>query len=210
MLRPMVRPKLRRMVSSLTPQRPASTLAKLRGVKVMGEWVKGERVRSRWTRWAMALIRTLVLPLQAPALLLLLGISIYMGVHWSQGSTAEVAMGMSLASVFWSIDCLHAVLVVFVCTMPELLLERVSSLMAASRVVSLVMTLLIVTVGGLYLLHLNVLANVLILASAVLLARLDLLRVRLKPPPLLLAITLSAVVLLGAGLGRALSSGALA
>lgn len=119
-------------------------------------------------------------------------------------------MGMSLASVFWSIDCLHAVLVVFVCTMPELLLERVSSLMAASRVVSLVMTLLIVTVGGLYLLHLNVLANVLILASAVLLARLDLLRVRLKPPPLLLAITLSAVVLLGAGLGRALSSGALA
>jgi hypothetical protein len=76
--------------------------------------------------------------------------------------------------------------------------------MAASRVVSLVVTLLIVTVGGLYLLHLNVLSNVLILASAVLLARLDLLRLRLMPPPLLMALGLSLVVLLGAALGRAI------
>jgi len=76
--------------------------------------------------------------------------------------------------------------------------------MAASRVVSLVVTLLIVTVGGLYLLHLNVLSNVLILASAVLLARLDLLRLRLMPQPLLMALGLSFVVLLGAALGRAI------
>jgi hypothetical protein len=76
--------------------------------------------------------------------------------------------------------------------------------MAASRVVSLVVTLLIVTVGGLYLLHLNVLSNVLILASAVLLARLDLLRLRLTPPAVLTALGLSLVVLVGAAVGRSL------
>jgi hypothetical protein len=71
-------------------------------------------------------------------------------------------------------------------------------------VVSLVVTLLIVTVGGLYLLHLNVLSNVLILASAVLLARLDLLRLRLTPPAVLTALGLSLVVLVGAAVGRSL------
>jgi hypothetical protein len=74
--------------------------------------------------------------------------------------------------------------------------------MAASRVVSLVITLLIVTVGGLYLLHLRVLANVLILASAVLLARLDLARIRVAPPPVVLSVSLTALVLAGAALGR--------
>jgi hypothetical protein len=100
------------------------------------------------------------------------------------------------------LECLQAVLVVLVCTMPELLLQQVSNAMAASRVVSLVITLLIVTVGGLYLLHLRVLANVLILASAVLLARLDLARIRVAPPPVVLSVSLTALVLAGAALGR--------
>jgi len=82
--------------------------------------------------------------------------------------------------------------------------------MAASRVVSLVISLLIVTVGGLYLLHLNVLTNVLILASAVLLARLDLLRLKLMPPPFVLAIALSVLVLLGSAVGRHLAHGTVA
>jgi hypothetical protein len=86
--------------------------------------------------------------------------------------------------------------------MPELLLQQVSNAMAASRVVSLVITLLIVTVGGLYLLHLRVLANVLILASAVMLARLDLARIRVAPPPVVLSVSLTALVLAGAALGR--------
>jgi hypothetical protein len=97
-------------------------------------------------------------------------------------------------------------LVVVVCTMPDLLLQRVSSLMAASRVMSLVISLLIVTVGGLYLLHLKVLTNVLILGTTVLLARLDLARVRVAPPPLLMAAVLGALVLAGAGVGRWLAS----
>ena len=73
--------------------------------------------------------------------------------------------------------------------------------MAASKALTLVVTLLIVITGGLYLLHLAVLAEVLVLASAVLLARLDLSRLRIAPAPLLGAAGLSSWVLLGIGLG---------
>ena len=140
------------------------------------------------------MLRLVVLPLRAPLLLLLVAISIYEGMHWSS-SAAQL-------SIEWLLECLQALLVVLICTMPELLLQRVSSVMAASRVMSLVITLLIVTVGGLYLLHLKMLANVLILASAVLLARLDLARIRVAPPPLVLSVALTGVVLGGAVLGR--------
>jgi hypothetical protein len=143
-----------------------------------------------------ALLRLLVLPLRAPLLLLLVLISIYEGMHWSTSSTQP--------SLEWALECLQAVLVVLICTMPDLLLQRVSSVMAASRVMSLVITLLVVTIGGLYLLHLKVLANVLILACAVLLARLDLARVRVAPPPLVLSASLTALVLSGAVVGRLL------
>jgi hypothetical protein len=91
--------------------------------------------------------------------------------------------------------------------MPDLLLQRISNLMAASRVMSLVISLLIVTVGGLYLLHLKVLTNVLILGTTVLLARLDLARIRVAPPPVLLAGVLGVLVLSGAWVGRWLASG---
>jgi hypothetical protein len=148
------------------------------------------------------LLRLVSLPLRAPMLLVLLAVSIYEGLHWS-GPTLPPDGGLAgLTMVMWSIDCLHAVAVVLICTMPDLLLQRVSNLMAASRVMSLVITLLIVTVGGLYLLHLNVLSNVLILASAVLLARLDLARIRVNPPPLRQALALVVWVLIGAVIGR--------
>ena len=150
------------------------------------------------------LFTLLLLPLRAPLLLVLFGIAVYLGLHWSLSDSHTPLNGTDQNALFWSIDCLHAVLVVVICTMPEQLLQRVSALMAASRVVSLVVTLLIVTVGGLYLLHLNVLSNVLILASAVLLARLDLLRLRLTPPAVLTALGLSLVVLVGAAVGRSL------
>jgi hypothetical protein len=141
-----------------------------------------------------ALLRLVVLPLRAPLLLLLLAVAVYEGIHWNGAATQ-----LSLA---WVLECLQAVVVVLVCTMPDLLLQQVSSAMAASRVVSLVVTLLLVTVGGLYLLHLRVLANVLILAAAVLLARLDLARIRVAPHPLVLSTALTSLVLAGAALGR--------
>ena len=75
-------------------------------------------------------------------------------------------------------------------------------MMSASRVISLVLTLLMVTMAGLYLLHMDVLANVLILGCAVLLARLDLVRARLVTPLWLTALALSLLVLGGVSLGR--------
>ena len=153
-----------------------------------------------------SLLRLMLLPAQAPMLLLLFAISTYLGMHWSRPITVEASELASLGTLIWSAECLQALVVVLVCTMPDLLLRQISSLMAASRVVSLVVTLLLVITGGLYLLHLEVFSNVLILGSAVLLARLDLARIRIQPPPVLLAALLSLLVLGGAGLGRTLEA----
>jgi hypothetical protein len=152
-----------------------------------------------------ASLRFLVLPLRAPMLLVLFAIGVYEGLSWGHGSGMAAQPG-GLPNLVWSLDCLHALLVVVVCTMPDLLLQQVSSLMAASRVVSLVITLLIITVGGLYMLHLQVLSHVLVLASAVLLARVDLARIRVAPSPVVLALAFSAIVLVAGGLGHALAS----
>jgi hypothetical protein len=108
--------------------------------------------------------------------------------------------------LFWSAQCAQALLVVVFCCMPDLLLRRFSVMLAASRVVSLVATVLLVTIGGLYLLHLEVFSNVLILAASVLLVRLDLVRIRLAPAPGLLALLLAGVVLVGANLGHRLGT----
>jgi len=152
-----------------------------------------------------AALRVLVLPLRAPMLLVLFAIGVYEGLSWGHGPGMASLQG-GLPSLIWSLDCLHALVVVVVCTMPDLLLQQVSSLMAASRVASLVITLLIVTVGGLYMLHLQVLSHVLIVASSVLLARVDLARIRVSPSPVLLAVVFSAIVLAGGSLGHALGS----
>jgi len=48
--------------------------------------------------------------------------------------------------------------------MPSLLMRQLSALMAASRVMTLVLTLFLVTIAALYLLRLSVLADMLILA----------------------------------------------
>ena len=152
------------------------------------------------------LIRLLSLPLRAPMLLVLVAVSVYEGLHWSTPELLSSRPLANLPSLLWSLDCLHALLVVLVCTMPDILLRRISIVMATSRVMSLVITLLLVTLGGLYLLHLKVLSNLLILASAVLLARLDLARIRISPPPLKQLVVFGALVLLSASFGRWLAA----
>jgi hypothetical protein len=149
------------------------------------------------------LLRLLLVPLQAPMLLLLLAVSAYLGAHIS----SEIQQGTTAAGtpMLWWLECLQAIIVVVICSIPDLLLRQVSTLMISSRVLSLVITLLLVTMGGLYLLHLNVLANVLILASTVLLARLDLARIRIVNPPLLITTLLTLVVVSGMILGYSLS-----
>jgi hypothetical protein len=154
-----------------------------------------------------AVFGVLLLPLRAPMLLVLLLVSGYMGLHWAEVaplllSRAETPLQLELAGpLFWPLQCLQALVVVVFCAMPDLLLRELSQLMAASKALTLVVTLLIVITGGLYLLHLAVLAEVLVLASAVLLARLDLSRLRIAPAPLLAAAGLSSWVLAGIGLG---------
>jgi len=152
-----------------------------------------------------ALLRSLLLPLRAPMLLLLLALSVYLGLTWALPFEAGNRELLALAPVLWSVQCAQAMVVVLLCCMPDLLIRRLSMMVASSRVVTLVATLLLVTIGGLYLLHLDVLSNVLILASAVLLARLDLARIRVAPPPFALALTLALVVLVGSGIGHQLS-----
>ncbi len=152
------------------------------------------------------LIRLLSLPLRAPFLLVLVAVSLYEGLHWSTPELLSSRPLANLPSLLWSLDCLHALLVVLVCTMPDILLRRISIVMATSRVMSLVITLLLVTLGGLYLLHLKVLTNLLMLASAVLLARLDLARIRISPPPAKQLVAFSALVLISASVGRWLAA----
>ena len=154
-----------------------------------------------------AVFGLLLLPVRAPMLLVLLLVSGYMGLHWADvapqlASQAETPWQLELAGpLFWPLQCLQALVVVAVCAMPDLLLRELSELMAASKALTLVVTLLIVITGGLYLLHLAVLTEVLALAAAVLLARLDLSRLRVAPAPLLSAIGLSLWVLWGIALG---------
>ena len=152
------------------------------------------------------MIRLLSLPLRAPMLLVLVAVSVYEGLHWSTPELLSSRPLANLPSLLWSLDCLHALLVVLVCTMPDILLRRISIVMATSRVMSLVITLLLVTLGGLYLLHLKVLSNLLMLASAVLLARLDLARIRISPPPLKQLVVFGGLVLLSASFGRWLAA----
>ncbi len=158
----------------------------------------------------MVLLRLLSLPLRAPMLLVLLLVSIYQGLHWADaglqaaGEPMQVGEGAILRDLFWPLQCGQAVLVVVLCTVPDLLLRELSLLMASSKALTLVVTLLLVVTGGLYLLHLSTFAEVLVLAAAVLLARLDLTRLRIVPPPWLAVGSLSLLVLGGVGIGRQL------
>jgi hypothetical protein len=145
-----------------------------------------------------ALLGLLLLPLRAPMLLVLLLVSAYLGLHW-----ADVTPTLP-TPLFWPLQCLQAVCVVLLCTMPDLLLREISLLMASSKALTLVVTLLSVITSGLYLLHLAVFSEVLVLASAVLLARLDFARLGLAPRPPLAAFAISLWVLLGIGIGRGL------
>jgi hypothetical protein len=67
--------------------------------------------------------------------------------------------------------------------------------MAASKVVTLVITLFLVIVGGMYLLYLPGFSEMLILASAILLARLDLVRLKVWPPNLLALLGFTAFII---------------
>ena len=131
-------------------------------------------------------------------------VALVMGNHWSVNESTYAQNQSISVGVFWVFQLIQVIAVVVIFTIPDLLMRQVSMLMASSRVITLVVTLLMVIVLGLYVMRLHRLTDVMILASAVLLARLDLIRIGIVPPPLLTIIGFTAVLLSGIGLGSAL------
>ena len=149
----------------------------------------------------MPVLRLLSLPVRAPLLTVLFLVAVVLGNHWQVVQPDFTALYGVSSAWFWGFVLLQSQVVVVFCTMPDLLLRQVSLLMASSRVMTLVVTLLLVITGGLYLLKLNVLTDVLILASALLLARLDLIRIGVLPAAGMSMFFMSVVVVSGIALG---------
>jgi len=145
----------------------------------------------------MPILRLLSLPVRAPLLTVLFFIAVVLGNHWQIVQPTFTSLYGVSAAWFWSLVLFQAQVVVVFCTIPDLLLRQVSMLMASSRVMTLVVTLLVVITGGLYLLKLKVLTDVLILASALLLARLDLIRIGVQPVAAVCLVLMSVVVIGG-------------
>ena len=146
----------------------------------------------------MPILRLLCLPVRAPLLTVLFVVAVVLGTHWQMAQPTFTSLHGFSAAWFWCFVLLQVQVVVDFCTMPDLLLRQVSMLMASSRVMTLVVTLLVVITGGIYLLKLNVLTDVLlILASAVLLARLDLIRIGGLPAAGICLLLMSLVVIAG-------------
>ena len=130
-------------------------------------------------------LRWLTLPARAPMLILLALISVYLGAHWGllqEDIRSSVADQSLVDEAYWVLSLSQVVIVVSFCTLPELVLRQISLFMAASKALTLVVTLLVVVVGGMYLLYMPGFADLLVLTAALLLARLDLVRLRVWPP----------------------------
>ena len=167
----------------------------------------------------MPILRLLLLPFRAPMLLVLLLVSAYLGFSWTNLAPQVVALPWLpgngdhvrlLRDLIIPLECLQAIAVVVICTVPDLVLRELSFFMARSKVLTLITTLFLVITGGVYLMHLNVLTDVLLLGASVLLARLDLIRLRLPMNPFGVATGLSALVLGGVWLGHQLHRSGLA
>jgi hypothetical protein len=167
----------------------------------------------------MPILRLLLLPFRAPMLLVLLVVCAYLGLSWSALAPQTVVLPWLpgngrhitlLQDLVMPLECLQAVVVVVICTVPDLLLREISFVMARSKVLTLITTLFLVITGGVYLMHLNVLTDVLLLGASVLLARLDLIRLRLPMNPVGVSTGLSALVLCGVWIGHELHLSGLA
>ena len=75
----------------------------------------------------MSLVRFLLLPLRAPLLLVLFGVSLFLGHHWAIQDTWLAEAHQMSVDVFWTIELIQAFVVVVVCTMPDLLLRDMTT-----------------------------------------------------------------------------------
>ena len=116
-------------------------------------------------------LRWLTLPARAPMLILLALISVYLGAHWGllqEDIRSSVADQSLVDEAYWVLSLSQVVIVVSFCTLPELVLRQISLFMAASKALTLVVTLLVVVVGGMYLLYMPGFADLLVLTAALL------------------------------------------
>ncbi|MFZ4805431.1 MAG: hypothetical protein ACOYLI_12320 [Synechococcus lacustris] len=130
-------------------------------------------------------LKWLLLPVRAPMLTLLGAISFYLGAHWGfQQDSIRSAMVVDSYwdEIFWAFALLQVFVLVFFCTLPDLVLRQISLFMAASKVITLVITLLVVVLAGMYLLYMPGFVDLLVLAAALMLARLDMVRLNIWPP----------------------------
>ena len=144
------------------------------------------------------------LPLQAPMIGVLFVVAVVMGHQWSMAQLQVVHTRSVPLELLFAAEAIQLMVVLLICTMPELLMQRMSLVMASSRVMTLLVTLLLVIVLGIYLLRLNLLSDLLILASALLLARLDLGRLGVLTAPRGSLLLLGFVLFAGIGLGHCL------
>lgn len=110
-------------------------------------------------------------------------ISFYLGAHWGfeqDGLRGNGIDGTMADEVYWFFNLVQAFVVIFLCTVPDLVLSYLSLLMGASKVLALVATLLFVVLVGMYLLYIPG-NDFIVLGSVLLLARLDLTRLRIWP-----------------------------
>jgi len=129
-------------------------------------------------------VKLLLLPIRAPMITLLGLISFYLGVHWGFQQDGLRGGGIDETIVdeaYWIFNLIQVFVITLFCTLPDLVLRQLSLFMAASKVLTLVLTLLLVVLGSMYLLYLPGFSDFLVLASALLLARLDLVRLRIWP-----------------------------
>ena len=159
----------------------------------------------------MGPLRLLSLPIRAPLIVVLFAVAVVMGNQWALVAPAVMqSKGLTSGLLLTGFELLQLLVLLVICTMPDLLLRRVSLLMASSRAMTLLVTLLMVIGSALYVMRLNVLSDVLIIASALLLARLDLIRIGIRPTPRLSMLLLGSVLLGGVALGHLLPHPSLA
>ena len=107
----------------------------------------------------MTFLGLLTLPLRAPLLSVLFGVAIVMGNQWSLFQP-EISHHRDIPiQVFLVLEVVQVLAVLVICTMPDLLMRNVTRVMASSRVITLLVTLLLVIVSGLYLLRINQLSD---------------------------------------------------
>ncbi len=128
-------------------------------------------------------LKLLLLPIRAPMITLLGLISFYLGANW--GFEQDVLRGSGIDATivdkaYWIFYLAQVFVVILFCTLPDLVFGQLTLFMGASKFLALALALLFFVLVNMYLWY-KPGNDLTILASALLLARLDLARLRIWP-----------------------------